>query len=81
MIPWTWLIEGAKTKRGYMEDFLPMGFSLPSTFYYIHFINYGLIKVSLCKLINYGLINISLFYVFYYNSLLALDIGLFVRIK
>ena len=80
MIPWIWLIEGAKTIRGYMESFSPMRFSLPRLSI-IHFINYGWIKFSLCKLINYGLINSSLFYVFYYNSLLALDIGLFVRIK
>ena len=68
MIPWIWLVEGAKTKRGYIESFSPMGFSLPSTFYYIHFINYGLIKVSLCKLINYGLINIlsSLYFIIFH---------------
>ena len=66
MIPWIWLVEGAKTIRGYMESFSPMGFSLPNTFYYIHFINYGLIKVSLCKLINYELINIlsSLYFIY-----------------
>jgi len=34
MIPWIWLVEGAKTIRGYIESFSPMGFSLPSTFYY-----------------------------------------------
>ena len=47
MIPWIWLIEGDKTKREYMDIFSPMGFSLPSTFYYIHFIDYGLINISL----------------------------------
>ena len=68
MIPWIWLVEGAKTKRGYIESFSPMGFSLPSTFYYIHFINYGLINVSLCKLISYELINIlsSLYFIVFH---------------
>jgi len=28
MIPWIWLVEGAKTIRGYIESFSPMGFSL-----------------------------------------------------
>ena len=80
MILWIWLVKGAKTKGDTWRVFHLWGF-LFLALSIIHFINYGLIKVSLCKLINYGLINISLFYVFYYNSLLALDIGLFVRIK
>ena len=81
MIPWIWFIEGAKTIRGFMESFSPMGFYLLSTSYYMHFISYGLIKDSLYKLINYGLINIlsSLYFIIFY--LLDLDIGLFVGIK
>ena len=44
--------------KGIYGDFFTYGFSLSGTFYYIHFINYGLINDSLYKLINYGLINI-----------------------
>ena len=45
MIPWIWLVEGAKTIRGYMESFLPTGFLFLAHLYIILFIDYGSVNM------------------------------------